>query len=77
MLKFGLSALNAGTVFSSSEMSLSVELKPSFLGDSSEPLEIALMGAKNRFCAFSVLLQVEIRQVKQRCYSHIWENNLV
>ncbi len=34
VLTLGLSALNAGTVFSSSGVSLSVELKPSFPEDS-------------------------------------------
>ena len=34
VLTLGLSALNAGTVFSSSEVSLSVELKPLFPEDS-------------------------------------------
>jgi len=36
-----------------------------------------LKWARNRFCAVSVLLQAETRQVNQRYYSHIWENNLV
>ncbi len=36
-----------------------------------------LRWARNRFCAFSVLLQVETRQVKQLCYSHMQEDNLV
>ena len=36
-----------------------------------------LKWARNRFCGVSVLLQVETRQVNQRCYSHICEDNLV
>ena len=92
MLTLGLSALNVGAVFSSSEVSLNAELKPSFPGDGNGSSDNAdrvdgdgigdwvrntLKWARNRFCAVSVLLQVETRQVNQRCYSHICEDNLV
>ena len=36
-----------------------------------------LKWVRNRSCSVSVLLQVETRQVNQRRYSHMQEDNLV